>query len=89
MAEAGTNFFSNRACEYFPCHKGIDSEDFNCLLCYCPLYALGPHCGGDFTYTPEGRKDCAGCTLPHQGESGMQMVFDHYGQLADLAKLEQ
>ena len=35
------SFFSNRECEYFPCHKGADPENFNCLFCYCPLYALG------------------------------------------------
>ena len=34
-------FFQNRECKYFPCHKGIDEEEFNCLFCYCPLYALG------------------------------------------------
>ena len=25
-------FFQNRECEYFPCHQGIDPEDFNCLF---------------------------------------------------------
>ena len=34
-------FFQHRACEFFPCHKGVPEEDFNCLFCYCPLYALG------------------------------------------------
>ncbi len=34
-------YFSHKKCEYFPCHKGADPEDFNCLFCYCPLYALG------------------------------------------------
>lgn len=33
-------FYQNKECEYFPCHKGTDSENFNCLFCYCPLYAL-------------------------------------------------
>ncbi len=23
------------------CHKNADPDDFNCLFCYCPLYALG------------------------------------------------
>ena len=32
-------YFSHKKCEYFPCHKGADPEDFNCLFCYCPLYA--------------------------------------------------
>ena len=34
-------YFCNRECEYFPCHKGADPENFNCLFCYCPLYVLG------------------------------------------------
>ena len=41
------SYFSNKECEYFPCHKGADPENFNCLFCYCPLYALGDKCGGD------------------------------------------
>ena len=31
-------WFQNRECEYFPCHKGVREEEFNCLFCYCPLY---------------------------------------------------
>ena len=58
-------FFSHTKCEYFPCHAGADPEQFNCLFCYCPLYALGNRCGGQFTYTPEGFKDCSSCLLPH------------------------
>ena len=33
-------FFQNTACEYFPCHETKFPERFNCLFCYCPLYAL-------------------------------------------------
>jgi len=62
-------FFSHRDCEFFPCHKGIEEKDFNCLFCYCPLYALGEDCGGNFCYTPEGIKDCSLCTLPHKREN--------------------
>ena len=43
-------FFQNKKCEYFPCHKTKNEEDFNCLFCYCPLYALGDKCGGNFKY---------------------------------------
>jgi len=50
------SFFSHKECEYFPCHKGADPEEFNCLFCYCPLYALGKDCGGNFTYTENGYK---------------------------------
>lgn len=62
-------FFSNRGCKYFPCHKGADPEDFNCLFCYCPLYAMGPDCGGDYRLTQSGVKDCTGCLVPHRREN--------------------
>ena len=39
------SFFSNTACEHFPCHEGVAAGRFNCLFCYCPLYALGEACG--------------------------------------------
>lgn len=63
------SFFQNRACEYFPCHEGADPEGFNCLFCYCPLYALGPDCGGNFKYLDGGVKDCSACLLPHRKAS--------------------
>ena len=44
------DFFQNSECEYFPCHKGADPKTFSCLFCYCPLYALGENCGGNFRY---------------------------------------
>ena len=50
-------FFQHRECEFFPCHKTEDEENFNCLFCYCPLYALGENCGGNFKYTEDGIKD--------------------------------
>ena len=49
------SYFSNKECEYFPCHKGADPENFNCLFCYCPLYALGDKCGGNFKFTDKGK----------------------------------
>ena len=33
------SFFQNSRREYFPCHHVSDIENFNCLFCYCPLYA--------------------------------------------------
>lgn len=57
--------FSHRDCEYFPCHNGADKETFNCLFCYCPLFALGSDCGGNFRYLENGIKDCSGCLVPH------------------------
>ena len=60
-----SKFFTNKNCEYFPCHSGIDKEKFNCLFCYCPLYSLGKDCGGNFLYLDNGIKDCSNCKLPH------------------------
>ncbi len=71
---ANYEFFQHKDCEYFPCHQGIAEEDFNCLFCYCPLYALGDKCGGDFVYLDNGVKDCSNCLRPHCREkcSGIQ-----------------
>ena len=82
---ASSTFFTNRSCAYFPCHEGVDERDFNCLFCYCPLYALGPDCGGNFTYTKKGRKNCKKCALPHVRENGAKLVAARYEKLAALA----
>ncbi len=62
-------FFQHTACEYFPCHKGADPDKFSCIFCYCPLYSLGDKCGGSFTYTQDGIKDCSSCLYPHRKEN--------------------
>ena len=59
------SYFSHKKCEYFPCHKGIPEEDFNCLFCYCPLYTLGKSCGGNCEYLKNGIKSCINCGFPH------------------------
>lgn len=60
-------FFQHRECEFFPCHQGVKEEDFNCLFCYCPLFALGDECGGNFSHDNKaGVKDCSNCLVPHQ-----------------------
>lgn len=79
-------FTQNKECEFFPCHKTEKPEDFNCLFCYCPLYALGPDCGGTFSYTAAGVKDCSRCTRLHRGEAGASVVKKRFAQLAELAK---
>ena len=58
-------FFANTECRYFPCHENI--APFNCLFCYCPLYPLREHCGGDFKYVGESQdvKCCSRCAFPH------------------------
>lgn len=80
-----SSFFQNRECEYFPCHKTAHPEDFNCLFCYCPLYALGENCGGNFRYTDNGRKDCTNCMVPHS-PGGYKYVLSKYPQIAEIAK---
>ena len=77
-------FFQNRECEYFPCHKTADVSSFNCLFCYCPLYALGNRCGGNCSFTEEGIKDCSHCLLPHS-PGGYDYVLSKFGEVAKLA----
>ncbi len=78
-------FFQNKECEYFPCHKTGKTEDFNCLFCYCPLYALGKDCGGNCTYTDTGIKDCSACLVPH-GKGGYDHVMSKMPLLMKLAQ---
>ena len=74
MIKSDFSFFQNSDCEYFPCHKVTNAESFNCLFCYCPLYALGDECGGNFTYIENGKKSCSDCLIPHS-ENGYDYVL--------------
>lgn len=69
----GHKFFQNRSCKYFPCHKNISPEDFNCLFCYCPLYYKGTECGGNYVIKENGIKSCVNCTFPHHRENYQQI----------------
>lgn len=62
------SFFQNGDCEYFPCHRTADTDNFNCLFCYCPLYPMAD-CGGRYVLRDNGVKDCSACTLPHRAEN--------------------
>ncbi|WP_428561774.1 MAG: cysteine-rich small domain-containing protein [Solidesulfovibrio sp. DCME] len=64
--EASHRYFANTACRYFPCHPGADSQAFNCLFCFCPLYFL-EDCGGEGVLR-QGVKDCTACLRPHRPE---------------------
>lgn len=76
-------FFNHKECEYFPCHKTSDPDNFNCLFCYCPLYALKDKCSGNFKYTDKGIKDCSKCTLPHRRDN-----YDYImGKFQDIIKI--
>jgi Zn-finger protein len=79
------NFFSHKACEYFPCHPGADLENFNCLFCYCPLYVLGRDCGGDFAFLPDGTKDCSCCLFPHKREN-YDAIVSRFGEISRQMK---
>lgn len=82
---ADYKFFSNRDCEYFPCHNTDDDKGFNCLFCFCPLYALGASCGGNFSYTSEGIKDCKDCMIPHS-KAGYDFIISKWDLINELAK---
>ena len=82
------SFFSHTACEYFPCHTGVAPEEFNCLFCYCPLYALGKDCGGSFTMLENGVKDCSGCTIPHRKEN-FGFITEHFQQILRLIQQKE
>ena len=79
------SYFQNTECEFFPCHKTDKPEDFNCLFCYCPLYTLGDNCGGNFTYTENGIKDCSGCLRPHRREN-YHAIMEKMPLILEMAK---
>lgn len=67
-------YFTNTSCEFFPCHK-LESSEFNCLFCYCPLY--NGECPGTAAYvTIKGKevKDCSECDFPHVRENYDDMI---------------
>lgn len=65
----------------------MDPNKFNCLFCYCPLYALGDKCGGDFCYTKNGIKDCSGCFRPHSPEK-YEEILSGLEKIIELVKKE-
>ncbi len=75
-------FFANKDCRYYPCHE--TEGELNCMFCYCPLYFLDD-CGGDFTRTGKGIKDCSGCLRVH-GEQSWEFVQQRL--LRELRKKE-
>lgn len=83
--EGHYSFFQNTRCEYFPCHPTKHPEDFNCLFCYCPLYALGRKCGGNYTYTDNGIKDCSACLTPHV-RANYAYITGRYRDILDLVQ---
>lgn len=84
--EKNYSFFQHRNCEFFPCHRTEKTDDFNCLFCYCPLYALKDKCGGNFKYTDNGIKDCSGCMVPHKRDN-YGYIMSKYGEILEITKL--
>ena len=78
-------FNQNRKCEFFPCHNGMKEDDFSCLFCYCPLYALGDRCGGNFTFLENGIKDCSKCLSPHRRDN-YDRIMEKMSAVMELAK---
>lgn len=78
-----SSFFQNRDCEYFPCHETARPDDFNCLFCYCPLYALGRRCAGNFIYNSKGIKDCSACRIPHERKN-YRYILSRYPEIQAL-----
>lgn len=76
-------FFQHKSCEYFPCHKVNDTDSFNCLFCYCPLYTLGDKCGGNFKIK-YGVKDCSDCLIPHS-KNGYDYIMSKWNEVSSLA----
>ena len=60
-----SRYFENRACEYYPCHSGM--EHMNCLFCYCPFYFID-NCPGSPIFKQKKDaiiKSCIDCSFPH------------------------
>ena len=79
------SFFQNTECEYFPCHRIEDPAQFSCLFCYCPLYALGRNCGGNYRYNEKGIKDCTDCLVPHL-QRNYGLITGKYSEIAELMR---
>ena len=77
-------FFQHKTCEFFPCHENVNEKTFNCLFCFCPLYALGEKCGGNFKILENGCKDCCDCLIPH-GEKGYDYIVSKFDQILEIA----
>lgn len=70
--ENSSRFFCNKACEYFPCHRDLLQEAFNCLFCYCPMNHYEDCLGTpNWIHKENGKriKDCCACVFPHRPEN--------------------
>lgn len=63
----GTYNRVNKACKYFPCHKGLE----DCTFCYCPFYPCLDRTKGSYVYPSRFKKgvwSCADCSWIHKGK---------------------
>lgn len=79
-------FVQNKKCQFFPCHQMKNEENFNCLFCYCPLFALKDECGGNPEFLEDGTKSCMNCTAPHNGPGGHDFVMKKIDKVLELGK---
>lgn len=77
--ENSYKFFSNKECEFYPCHKVKEDFEFNCLFCYCPLY-LKEKCVGNPKYLDNGIRDCSNCLVPHTASNYELIVKEFYSK---------
>jgi len=55
----------NRACKYYPCHKGLE----DCTFCYCPFYPCLDEDKGKHIYSRTAKESiwsCQGCGWVHK-----------------------
>ncbi|NLZ73530.1 MAG: hypothetical protein GX905_06900 [Bacteroidales bacterium] len=81
------SFINHKECEFFPCHDTNDPDNFNCLFCYCPLYALKDRCGGNFIYDESGIKDCSQCMVPHKKEN-YGYILSKFEEILEITRKE-
>ena len=62
-------FYTNKECEYYPCHPVPEGTEFNCLFCYCPLYMLGRKCGGTSPIWKAASRTAASAWYPTAGRT--------------------
>jgi len=54
---------TNKACQYFPCHKNLE----DCTFCYCPFYPCKDNTKGDYVKIKTSRVwDCSECEWIHE-----------------------
>lgn len=65
---------ANKACRFFPCHRGIE----DCTFCYCPFYPCQNQERGNYIYSPKLKKDiwsCQECNWIHK-KKVVDSIFD-------------